>query len=196
RPPLRDPELRRRRRAREPVRLRDGRRGDRVDDRGPRLLHEPRHHTSLHDLVPGADDTARPRQPGRRAARLPHPAARGLPQRARAARPRAPAGLRPAGTRQRAVLRQLLHGLARPRARVTRLSVAEERELWLEAPDDELRRLAAEARAVYHQPDRATYMVMRIINYTNVCVAQCDYCAFYVLPNQGGGYVLSRDEVF
>ena len=39
-------------------------------------------------------------------------------------------------------------------------------------------------------------MVMRIINYTNVCVAQCDYCAFYVLPNQEGGYVLSRDDVF
>jgi cyclic dehypoxanthinyl futalosine synthase len=39
-------------------------------------------------------------------------------------------------------------------------------------------------------------MVMRIVNYTNVCVAQCDYCAFYVLPNQHGGYVLSGDEVF
>ena len=37
---------------------------------------------------------------------------------------------------------------------------------------------------------------MRIINYTNVCVAQCDYCAFYVLPGQDGGYVLDRDEVF
>ena len=39
-------------------------------------------------------------------------------------------------------------------------------------------------------------MVMRIVNYTNVCVAQCDYCAFYVLPNQDGGYVLERGEVF
>jgi len=39
-------------------------------------------------------------------------------------------------------------------------------------------------------------MVMRIVNYTNVCVAQCDYCAFYVLPNQSGGYVLSREDVF
>jgi cyclic dehypoxanthinyl futalosine synthase len=39
-------------------------------------------------------------------------------------------------------------------------------------------------------------MVMRIINYTNVCVAQCDYCAFYKLPTQDGGYVLSHDEVF
>ena len=51
-------------------------------------------------------------------------------------------------------------------------------------------------RARFHEPDHATYMVMRIINYTNVCVAQCDYCAFYVLPNQAGGYVLSRDDVF
>ena len=51
-------------------------------------------------------------------------------------------------------------------------------------------------RARWHRPDHATYMVMRIINYTNVCVAQCDYCAFYVLPNQDGGYVLSREDVF
>jgi cyclic dehypoxanthinyl futalosine synthase len=79
---------------------------------------------------------------------------------------------------------------------VRRVSVERARELWLEAPDDELKRLAAEVRGQYHEPSRATYMVMRIINYTNVCVAQCDYCAFYVLPNQAGGYVLSREDVF
>ena len=62
---LRDPELRRRRRDGEAVRLRDGRRGDRVDDGGARLLHEPRDHPALHDLVPRADDAARPRQPRR-----------------------------------------------------------------------------------------------------------------------------------
>ena len=39
-------------------------------------------------------------------------------------------------------------------------------------------------------------MIMRIVNYTNVCVAQCDYCAFYRLPGQAGGYVLSQPEVF
>jgi cyclic dehypoxanthinyl futalosine synthase len=76
-----------------------------------------------------------------------------------------------------------------------RISVDEARALW-EAPDDELVRLANEVRDRFHDRKRATYMVMRIINYTNVCVAQCDYCAFYVLPNQQGGYVLSRDEVF
>jgi cyclic dehypoxanthinyl futalosine synthase len=79
---------------------------------------------------------------------------------------------------------------------LSRISVDEARALWEEASDDKLKGLAQEVRARWHEPNRATYMVMRIINYTNVCVAQCDYCAFYVLPNAGGGYVLSRDEVF
>jgi cyclic dehypoxanthinyl futalosine synthase len=79
---------------------------------------------------------------------------------------------------------------------VSRIGVDEARALWNEASDEELKRLAGEVRARYHEPGRATYMVMRIVNYTNVCVAQCDYCAFYVLPNQTGGYVLSRNEVF
>jgi cyclic dehypoxanthinyl futalosine synthase len=68
--------------------------------------------------------------------------------------------------------------------------------LWRHASDEDLQRLAQVVRARYHEPDHATYMIMRIINYTNVCVAQCDYCAFYVLPNQDGGYVLSREQVF
>jgi cyclic dehypoxanthinyl futalosine synthase len=77
-----------------------------------------------------------------------------------------------------------------------RIGIDEARALWQEASDDELKGLAQGVRARWHEPDRATYMVMRIINYTNVCVAQCDYCAFYVLPNQDGGYVLSREDVF
>jgi cyclic dehypoxanthinyl futalosine synthase len=77
-----------------------------------------------------------------------------------------------------------------------RIDVEEAARLWHEASDEELQRLAQATRARFHEPGHATYMVMRIINYTNVCVAQCDYCAFYVLPNQEGGYVLSRDEVF
>jgi cyclic dehypoxanthinyl futalosine synthase len=79
---------------------------------------------------------------------------------------------------------------------MSRVSVDEARELWLRGDDEELRLRASEVRARWHDPRRATYMVMRIINYTNVCVAQCDYCAFYVLPNQDGGYVLSREDVF
>jgi cyclic dehypoxanthinyl futalosine synthase len=77
-----------------------------------------------------------------------------------------------------------------------RISAEDALRLWREASDADLRQLASQVRARYHAPDACTYMLMRIINYTNVCVAQCDYCAFYKLPGQDGGYVLSHDQVF
>src|SRR5271168_1150066 len=78
----------------------------------------------------------------------------------------------------------------------TRIEVEDARWLWRNASDAELQKLASRTRARFHAPGECTYMVMRIINYTNVCVAQCDYCAFYKLPGQPGGYVLSQEEVF
>lgn len=81
-------------------------------------------------------------------------------------------------------------------ARGGRISAEDAALLWEHASDEALMRMAGAVRARYHAPGHATYLVMRIINYTNVCVAQCDYCAFYVLPNQAGGYVLSREDVF
>jgi cyclic dehypoxanthinyl futalosine synthase len=72
----------------------------------------------------------------------------------------------------------------------------EARWLWNNASDEEMRALAADVRGRFHAAGTCSYMVMRIINYTNVCVAQCDYCAFYKLPSQDGGYVMSQDEVF
>jgi cyclic dehypoxanthinyl futalosine synthase len=81
-------------------------------------------------------------------------------------------------------------------ARGGRIGREEARWLWVNASDEELQSLAGQVRDRFHAPGSCTYMVMRIINYTNVCVAQCDYCAFYKLPNQDGGYVLSHDEVF
>ena len=78
----------------------------------------------------------------------------------------------------------------------TRIDVDEARWLWQNASAEELQRLAATVRGRFHAADACTYMVMRIINYTNVCVAQCDYCAFYKLPLQAGGYVMSQEQVF
>ncbi len=77
-----------------------------------------------------------------------------------------------------------------------RISSDDARWLWNNASDAELRTLATQVRSRFHPADAATYMVMRIINYTNVCVAQCDYCAFYRLPGQEGGYVLPQEAVF
>ncbi|MGH9477355.1 MAG: radical SAM protein [Terriglobales bacterium] len=77
-----------------------------------------------------------------------------------------------------------------------RISTAEAESLWQTASDAEIKRLAGAVRARYHTPGTCTYLIMRIVNYTNVCVAQCDYCAFYRLPGQPGGYVLTREQVF
>ena len=68
--------------------------------------------------------------------------------------------------------------------------------LWREASDEEMRSLASLVRARFHAPNSCTYLLMRIINTTNVCVAQCDYCAFYALPGQPGGYVLTEAQIF
>lgn len=81
-------------------------------------------------------------------------------------------------------------------AQGVRVGVAEAKWLWKNASDAELRALANMVRDRFHQAGSCTYMVMRIINYTNVCVAQCDYCAFYRLPGQEGGYVMTREQVF
>jgi cyclic dehypoxanthinyl futalosine synthase len=77
-----------------------------------------------------------------------------------------------------------------------RISPADALLLWREATDEEMRSLASQVRARFHAPDACTYLLMRIINTTNVCVAQCDYCAFYALPGQPGGYVLTEAQVF
>lgn len=45
-------------------------------------------------------------------------------------------------------------------------------------------------------PDRiVTYIIDRNINYTNVCVAQCAFCAFYEKTNSPQAYLLSKDEI-
>ncbi|MEN0065755.1 MAG: radical SAM protein [Myxococcota bacterium] len=69
---------------------------------------------------------------------------------------------------------------------------------WLfnEASDEQLSTLATWARNQRHPVGEATYLVMAIINYTNICVARCDYCAFYRLPKAPDGYLLTLSQVF
>lgn len=40
-----------------------------------------------------------------------------------------------------------------------------------------------------------TYVIGRIINYTNVCWVRCKFCAFYRPPNHEEGYLLSDEEI-
>ncbi|MCI0361617.1 MAG: dehypoxanthine futalosine cyclase [Planctomycetaceae bacterium] len=50
----------------------------------------------------------------------------------------------------------------------------------------------AVTRRLHPEPIR-TYNIDRNINYTNVCTAVCDFCAFYRKPKSPEGYVLPRD---
>lgn len=68
--------------------------------------------------------------------------------------------------------------------------------LWNNATDEQMRHLSAAVRSRYHRAGDATYLLMRIINYTNVCVAKCDYCSFYRLPGQPDTYTRSKEWVF
>ncbi|MDE0940393.1 MAG: radical SAM protein, partial [Pirellulales bacterium] len=63
----------------------------------------------------------------------------------------------------------------------------------------ESRDLAAIGRAAdrftrrLHPENYRTYNIDRNINYTNICSAVCDFCAFYRTPQDPEGYLLDRD---
>jgi cyclic dehypoxanthinyl futalosine synthase len=46
-------------------------------------------------------------------------------------------------------------------------------------------------------PEHITFIVDRNVNYTNVCVTDCDFCAFYRRPgDQNEGYLLPKPVIF
>jgi cyclic dehypoxanthinyl futalosine synthase len=77
-----------------------------------------------------------------------------------------------------------------------RLGPDEARELYLEAPTSLLGRLADQVRRRRHPDGIVTYIIDRNVNYTNVCVARCRFCAFYRPVGSAEGYTLGFDEIF
>ena len=59
----------------------------------------------------------------------------------------------------------------------------------------ELGRLADAERYRHHPDEIVTYIIDRNINYTNVCVADCKFCAFYRRPKHNEGYVLPFEKI-
>ncbi|HEY8468843.1 MAG TPA: radical SAM protein, partial [Longimicrobiales bacterium] len=70
---------------------------------------------------------------------------------------------------------------------------------WLEVLETTpLLELGARADAVRrerHPGGIVTYIVDRNINYTNLCVTDCRFCAFYRRPKDDEAYVLSYEEI-
>ena len=77
-----------------------------------------------------------------------------------------------------------------------RLDAAEALALYRSAPTHLLGKLADAVRVRLHPDPVVTYIIDRNVNYTNVCVAGCSFCAFYRNVGAPGGYVLGLDEIF
>jgi cyclic dehypoxanthinyl futalosine synthase len=77
-----------------------------------------------------------------------------------------------------------------------RLDAGDALELYRHAPTPLLGQLADFVRERKHPEKVVTYIVDRNVNYTNVCVAKCNFCAFYRPVGSPEGYVLGFDEVF
>ncbi len=76
-----------------------------------------------------------------------------------------------------------------------RVSAAEALALYREAPTHLLGHLADTLRFRKHPERVVTYIIDRNVNYTNLCVARCNFCAFYRPVGSADGYVLGFDEI-
>ncbi|HUR91525.1 MAG TPA: cyclic dehypoxanthinyl futalosine synthase [Gemmatimonadaceae bacterium] len=68
-------------------------------------------------------------------------------------------------------------------------------DFYQRAPLLELGAEADRVRQRLHPGDIVTYIVDRNINYTNVCVADCGFCAFYRRPKDSEGWTLSYEQI-
>jgi len=77
-----------------------------------------------------------------------------------------------------------------------RLTFEEWKAVEDSASTEELGRLADELRKTFHSDGVVTYVVDRNVNYSNVCVSVCSFCAFYRKPGSAEGYVHNYEEIF
>ncbi len=77
-----------------------------------------------------------------------------------------------------------------------RVTAAEALVLYQHVPTHVLGQLADDIRRRKHPDPTVTYIIDRNVNYTNVCVAKCNFCAFYREVGASDGYVLGFEEIF
>ena len=68
-------------------------------------------------------------------------------------------------------------------------------DFYTNAPLLELGAAADAVRREKHPEGIVTFIVDRNINYTNVCVADCGFCAFYRRPRHAEGWTLSYEQI-
>jgi cyclic dehypoxanthinyl futalosine synthase len=76
-----------------------------------------------------------------------------------------------------------------------RLSFDEGVRLEKEASIADLGNAAHLRRVALHPGREVTYIISRNINYTNICVTACKFCAFYRPKNHAEAYTLTREQI-
>jgi cyclic dehypoxanthinyl futalosine synthase len=89
----------------------------------------------------------------------------------------------------------MLNSLAEKAWNGERLTKEEALTLWEDADFYTLVALANNCRVRLHPEPVVTYVSDRNINYTNICLSGCRFCAFYRPPEAEDGYVLSHEEL-
>jgi cyclic dehypoxanthinyl futalosine synthase len=103
------------------------------------------------------------------------------------------AGRAPRGGPEDARARELAFAAARGEKRLSE----DEALLLLECASTlDLGAASSLARDRAHPRREVTFIVDRNVNYTNVCVSGCRFCAFYRNPDDPDAYVLSPDELY
>lgn len=77
----------------------------------------------------------------------------------------------------------------------TRLTAGESLALYREGNLFDLGFLADAIRQQKHPDNIVTYVIDRNINYTDICISACKFCAFYKSPEDDAGSVLSFQEL-
>ncbi len=75
--------------------------------------------------------------------------------------------------------------------------ISDEDYLLLEKEGDlyQLGFLAGTIRNQKHPENNVTYVIDRNINYTDICISACKFCAFYKHPEDKEGYLISFEEL-
>jgi cyclic dehypoxanthinyl futalosine synthase len=77
-----------------------------------------------------------------------------------------------------------------------RLTPEEGLDLLGSCPLATLARAADAVTRRMHPGPQRTYNIDRNVNYTNVCISGCRFCAFSCKPGDADGYVIGREELF
>lgn len=81
-----------------------------------------------------------------------------------------------------------------------RITLEDAKKLYEHAPFYDLAYFANKLRRHYHPESYVTYLIDRVVNYSNICVCNCKFCCFSAKPNAEStpnhkGYVLNQEEL-